>query len=74
MKKNAKSMESSQTPHVEATDEQVKEYQRLKARNEWIQMNKKYLDQIQNKQLYFHRAIFWLVIVDLLSNLINLIL
>ena len=74
MKKNAKSMESSQTPHVEATPEQVKEYQRLKARNEWMQMNQKYLDEIQHKQLFFHRAIFWLVIVDLLSNLIHLIL
>ena len=74
MKKNAKSTESSQTPHVKSTEEQIKEYQRLKARNEWIQMNKKYLDQIQNKQLFFHRAIFWLVIVNLLSNLIHLIL
>lgn len=67
-------MESNQNPLLEVGSEQVKEYQRLKARNEWIQMNQKYLDQIQRKQLFFHRAIFWLVIVDLLSNLIHLIL
>lgn len=66
-------MESSQTPHVEATQEQVREYQRLKARNEWIQMNQKYLDQIQRKQLFFHRAIFWLVIVNLIVSLISLL-
>lgn len=74
MKKNAKSMESPQTPHVEATEEQAKEYQRLKARNEWIKMNQKYLDQIQSKQLFYHRWIFWLVVIDLLFNLIYLIL
>ena len=74
MKKNAKSTESSQTPHVEATEEQILEYQKLKARNEWIQMNQKYLDQIQRKQLFFHRAIFWLVLVNLIVSFLFLFL
>lgn len=74
MKKNAASTESNPTSQKPASEEQIKEYQKLKARNEWIKMNQKYLDQIQRKQLFYHRWIFWLVVIDLLFNLIHLIL
>lgn len=74
MKKNAASTELNPTSQKPASEDQIKEYQKLKARNEWIKMNQKYLDQIQSKQLFYHRWIFWLVVIDLLFNLIHLFL
>lgn len=71
MKKNVASTESSPIQnHVEASEEQIREYQKLKARNEWIQMNKKYLDQIQRKQLLYHKLIFIVVCFNFINSLL----
>lgn len=58
----------------EATPEQIAEYQKLKARNEWIKMNQDYLDQIKRKQLFLHRTILLFVIINLIVQLLNLLL
>lgn len=71
MNKNATSTESNPTSQKPASEEQIKEYQKLKARNEWIQMNKIYLDQIQRKQLFYHRFIFWFVVFNLIVSLLS---
>lgn len=60
--------------HVEATPEQVKEYQRLKARNEWIQMNQKYLDEIERKRLFINRTLLILMCLNILSNVMVILL
>lgn len=58
----------------EATPEQIAEYKKLKARNEWIKMNEEYLNQIQRKQLFFHKLILLFVIINLIVQLLNLLL
>lgn len=58
----------------EATPEQIAEYQKLKARNEWIKLNQDYLNQIRKVQLLYHRLILAGVILLLLFNLISLLL
>jgi hypothetical protein len=71
----SKSKQEKQAPKSERSQEEMaKEFKRLKARHEWIKMNQKYLDQIQSKQLFYHRLIFAVVVFHLLFNLICLIL
>lgn len=65
-------MESNQSNAERSQEEMAQEYKKLKARNEWIKMNQKYLDQIQRKQLFFHRLIFAVVVFNLIVSLLNL--
>lgn len=68
-------MESNKVnKNSEATPEQIQEYNKLKARNEWIKMNEKYLNQIQRKQLLLHKIILLFVIINIIVQLLNLLL
>lgn len=58
----------------EATPEQIAEYQKLKARNEWIKMNQDYLNQIRKVQLLYHRLILAGIVLIILFNVIQLLL
>lgn len=70
---NVETMASNKEKNYqEATPEQIKEYQKLKARNEWIKMNENYLNQIQRKQLSFHKTILLLVIINIIFQLLIL--
>ena len=64
-------MESNQFKNERSHEEMAQEYKKLKARNEWIKMNQKYLDQIQSKQLFYHRLIFAVVVFNLIVSLLN---
>ena len=64
-------MESNQSKNERSQEEMAQEYKKLKARNEWIKMNQKYLDQIQRKQLFFHRLIFAVVVFNFIVSLLN---
>lgn len=57
-----------------STPEQIKEYQMLKARNEWIRMNEKYLKEIERKRLRYHRIVVLLLLSDIALTLIQLLL
>lgn len=72
---NVKTMESNkEKTYQEATPEQIEEYKKLKARHEWVKMNENYLNQIQRKQLFFHKLILLFVIINLIVQLLNLLL
>lgn len=71
MKKVAENMVSEHKP---ATPEQIQEYKKLKARNEWIEFNRKQLDQIESRRLFAVKLVTVIAFVNLIVSLINLLL
>lgn len=57
---------------TEATPEQIREYQILKARNEWIKMNEKKLKEIEDSKLRLVRVVLVTQVVIILLTLLNL--
>lgn len=57
---------------TEATPEQIREYQVLKARNEWIKMNEKKLKEIEASKLRLVRVVLVTQVVIILLTLLNL--
>lgn len=57
---------------TEATPEQIREYQVLKARNEWIKMNEKKLKEIEDSKLRLVRVVLVTQVVIILLTLLNL--
>lgn len=72
MKKVAENMVSEQ--HKPATPEQIQEYKKLKARNEWIEFNRKQLDQIEHRRLFAVKLVTVISAINLIVSLINLLL
>lgn len=63
-------MESQNNPQV--TPEQIQEYKRLKARNEWIKMNENFLKETERKRLFHVRFVLVISITNLIVSLIYL--
>lgn len=72
MKKVAENMVSEQ--HKPATPEQIQEYKKLKARNEWIEFNRKQLDHIESRRLFAVKLVTVIVFINLIVSIINLLL
>lgn len=56
---------------TEATPEQIREYQVLKARNEWIKMNEKKLKEIEDSKLRLVRVVLVTQVVIILLTISN---
>lgn len=71
MKKN---VENTASEHISATPDQIAEYKRLKARNEWIKMNEKRLDEIEANKLRHEKTVLVLVIINIVLTVLNHVL
>lgn len=58
----------------EATPEQIAEYKKLKLRNEWIEYNRKRLDQIESHRLFSVRLVIVVSLLNLIVSLLNYLL
>lgn len=65
-------MESEQ--NKPATPEQIAEYKKLKMRNEWIELNRKKLDQIESRRLFAVKLVTVISFFNLIVSLLILLL